>query len=103
MNLRNKELLEQRRVEIMVRMTISEMLLNMIWTPIEDLGNIKEFNSIGELIEAIARTINYYNKDRIHSALKMTPTQFRTYFLFKKYARSNEQQALIIPLHKVTS
>ena len=69
----------------------------------EDLGNVKEFNSIGELIEAIARTINYYNKDRIHSALKMTPTQFRAYFLFKKYARSNEQQALIIPLHKVTS
>lgn len=34
------------------------------------------FNTVGELIEAIHQTINYYNKERIHTTLKMSPVQF---------------------------
>jgi len=35
------------------------------------------FDSTGELIEAIHHTANYYNKQRIHLALKMPPSRFR--------------------------
>ena len=42
----------------------------------EELGNTKEFENLGELVEAIHQTINYYNKERIHTALKTSPTKF---------------------------
>ena len=42
-----------------------------------ELGNPKQFNHIGQLIEAIHRQIRYYNNERIHSALKMPPVAFR--------------------------
>ena len=43
-----------------------------------DLGlEFDRFNSLGELIEAIHQTINYYNQERIHLALKMPPEKFR--------------------------
>ena len=42
-----------------------------------DLGDTSRFGTLGELIEAINQTINYYNEDRIHTSLKMTPKQFR--------------------------
>jgi len=43
-----------------------------------DLGlEFERFNSIGELIEAIHQTINYYNRYRIHTTLRMPPTKFR--------------------------
>lgn len=42
-----------------------------------DLGDPNRFNSLGELIEAIHHTLNYYNQRRIHTALKMSPVQFR--------------------------
>lgn len=46
-----------------------------------DLGlEIERFTSIGELLEAIHQTINYYNKERIHSSLKMSPVQFASKF-----------------------
>ena len=38
------------------------------------LGGIE---TLGELIEYICQQINYYNNERIHTSLKMTPTQFR--------------------------
>ena len=41
----------------------------------EELGNIHRFKSLDELIEAIHQQIHYYNKKRIHTALKMTPRQ----------------------------
>ena len=43
-----------------------------------ELGDIKWFNSIGELIEAIHQQIRYYNNERIHSAHRMPPVVFRT-------------------------
>lgn len=43
-----------------------------------DLGlEFDRFNSIGELIEAIHSTINYYNQQRIYTSLKTSPTKFR--------------------------
>jgi len=43
-----------------------------------ELGlEIDRYSSTGHLIEAIHQTINYYNQQRIHTALKMSPCQFR--------------------------
>ena len=43
-----------------------------------ELGSVHRFTHIGELIEAIHQQIAYYNNQRIHSALKMTPVAYRT-------------------------
>lgn len=43
-----------------------------------DLGlEFDRFSSPGELVAAIYSTINYYNKDRIQTKLKMSPEQFK--------------------------
>ena len=42
-----------------------------------DLGDPNRFDSLGELIEEINLKINYYNKKRIHTKLKMSPAWFR--------------------------
>lgn len=42
----------------------------------EDLGSISNVTDLGVLIEKIHQTINYYNKTRIHTALKMSPNSF---------------------------
>lgn len=43
-----------------------------------DLGlEFERFGSVGELIEAIHHTMNYYNNERIHTTLRMPPAQFR--------------------------
>ncbi len=42
-----------------------------------DLGlEFDRFNSLGEFIEGIHQTINYYNTQRIHTSLKMAPSMF---------------------------
>lgn len=43
-----------------------------------ELGPLTRFIGLGELVEAIYHQVHYYNYDRIHTALKMSP---------KKYAR----------------
>jgi transposase InsO family protein len=48
-----------------------------------ELGlEFERFNTIGELVEAIHQTINYYNHRRIHTTLKMSPTVFRHKHLY---------------------
>lgn len=42
-----------------------------------DLGDPNRFNTLGELIEEIYSTINYYNTKRIHTSLKMSPKEYR--------------------------
>lgn len=43
-----------------------------------DLGlEFDRFNTMGELIEGVHQTIRYYNKQRIHTSLKMSPEQFK--------------------------
>jgi len=51
-----------------------------------DLGQTNHYKELGELIEVIARTLNYYNNLRIHTVLKMSPVKFRLgrEYLFKK-------------------
>lgn len=46
-----------------------------------DLGDVNRFETLGELIEAIYQTIYYYNNDRIHTSLDMSPVAFKTSFL----------------------
>ena len=41
-----------------------------------DLGDPNRFDSLGELVFEIYRTIYIYNTTRIHTALKMSPRQF---------------------------
>jgi transposase InsO family protein len=41
-----------------------------------DLGDPARFNTLGELVFEMYQTIYVYNHTRIHSALKMSPTQF---------------------------
>jgi transposase InsO family protein len=41
-----------------------------------DLGDPNRFNTLGELVAEIYRTIHRYNTVRIHSALRMSPHQF---------------------------
>jgi transposase InsO family protein len=43
----------------------------------EELGDIDRFQTLGELVEAIALQIHYYNHDRIHTSLKTSPVKFR--------------------------
>jgi putative transposase len=42
-----------------------------------EIGDIRRFAHVGELIEAAAGQIAYYNTVRIHSALKMPPMAYR--------------------------
>lgn len=48
-----------------------------------DLGWIDRFETLGELMEAVLLQIHYYNTDRIHTSLKMSPLNFREQFNLK--------------------
>lgn len=42
-----------------------------------DLGlEFDRFDTVGQFVEAVHQTINYYNQARIHTSLKMSPSQF---------------------------
>lgn len=51
-----------------------------------DLGHMEQFTSLGELIEGIYQTMYYYNNKRRHTALNMSPVQFRLNYYIKKEA-----------------
>ena len=42
-----------------------------------EAGDLNRFQSLGELVECIYQQVYYYNNKRIHSVLKMTPSEFR--------------------------
>lgn len=44
----------------------------------DEFGDINRFETPGELIEEIYGQIHYYNFDRIHRSLKMSPVKFAT-------------------------
>lgn len=47
-----------------------------------DLGlEFERFQTVGEFVEAVHKTINYYNQERIHTKLKMSPFKFKLRFL----------------------
>ena len=49
-----------------------------------ELGHPECYPTLGELIEAIARQIHYYNNQRIHTALKCPPAVFAERIAFSK-------------------
>lgn len=57
-----------------------------------ELGDISRFNNLGELTEAVSQAIYYYNNQRIHTKLKMSPMKFKEqYFLIKVTTQSQRQ------------
>lgn len=42
-----------------------------------ELGDVRRFAHVGELVEAVHQQIAYYNDRRIHSAIRMPPVRFR--------------------------
>ena len=51
-----------------------------------DLGSTNQFESLGELIEAIYQTIYIYNYKRIHTKLKMAPKQYYNHYKLTQLA-----------------
>jgi transposase InsO family protein len=49
-----------------------------------DLGSIGQFDTFGELIEALHLQIYKYNNKRIHTKLKMSPKQFREQYILQE-------------------
>ena len=41
------------------------------------LGYLEQFENLGELVAKIHETLYYYNNERIHSALKMSPIRYK--------------------------
>ena len=46
-----------------------------------DLGRTDQFETLGELVEALHLQIHKYNNKRIHTTLKMSPKQFREQYI----------------------
>jgi len=46
-----------------------------------DLGSTDQFESLGELVEALHLQIHKYDNKRIHTSLKMSPKQFREQYM----------------------
>lgn len=44
-----------------------------------ELGDVKHFDHMGQLVEAIHQQIAYYNQKRIHTALNMPPVVYRQF------------------------
>lgn len=53
-----------------------------------DLGRADQFETLGELIEAIYLQINYYNTRRIHTSLKTSPIKFRNQYILNQFKTS---------------
>lgn len=52
------------------------------------LGDTNRFNTLGELVYEIYHQLHRYNRTRIHSALLMSPMQFKHRFTQQKFAES---------------
>jgi len=61
-----------------------------------DLGWPDQFETFGELIEAIHLQMNYYNKSRIHTSLKMSPVKFRVLYYSKSLISNCPRQRQLV-------
>jgi len=53
--------------------------LRLLGTEVRDTTICRDrFETLGELVAEIYKTINYYNRSRIHTSLGMTSLQFAT-------------------------
>jgi putative transposase len=57
-----------------------------------DVGDVNRFASLGELTAEIYKSIYYYNNERIHTSLKMSPRQFAEKFAPKYEIKYNTNQ-----------
>lgn len=55
-----------------------------------ELGHPESYPTLGELIEAIASQIHYYNHERIHTALKCPPSIFSRRIAFQRSLTINQ-------------
>ena len=55
-----------------------------------ELGHPECYSTLGELIEAIAQQIHYYNNQRIHTALKCPPAVFAQRIAFSENLTKND-------------
>lgn len=62
-----------------------------------ELGDIRRFAHVGELIEAVHQQIAYYNTRRIHSAIRMPPATYRERQQQKTAAFAAPQHAYSLP------
>jgi transposase InsO family protein len=62
-----------------------------------ELGDVRRFAHVGELIEAVHGQIAYYNTRRIHSAIKMPPVMYRECQKQKTAALAASQLAYSLP------
>jgi transposase InsO family protein len=62
-----------------------------------ELGDVRRFAHVGELIEAVAGQIACYNTRRIHSAIKMPPATYRDAQKQKMAAFAALQHAYSLP------
>ena len=61
-----------------------------------ELGHPEAYPTIGELIEAIAKQIHYYNHLRIHTALKCSPVVFAERSAAEKLKMEEKRENSII-------
>lgn len=54
-----------------------------------EMGNLNSFASFEEVIEALHHRIFYYNRKRMHTALKMSPVAYREQYVL---LRSDERK-----------
>lgn len=68
-----------------------------------ELGHPECYPTIGELIEAIAQQIYYYNHERIHSALKCPPAVFAQRIKNSKAVNFNKQTLIFQAITNIQS
>ena len=61
-----------------------------------DLGWPDQYETFGELIEAIHLQMNYYNKSRIHTSLKMSPVKFRVLYYSKSLISNSPRRRQLV-------
>lgn len=60
-----------------------------------EFGNTSKYENEAELISAIYRWIRYYNNQRIHTALKMSPVRFKQKWLRENQSKLHDIQDMV--------
>jgi len=60
-----------------------------------DIGDANRFKSLGELTAEIYKSIYYYNNQRIHTSLKMSPQKFKERFAQKEEIKYNTNTKIL--------
>lgn len=62
-----------------------------------EFGDPDRFDTLPELIEEIYASIAYYNQERIHTALRMAPLQFKAIWHAKRAGQKPQQPLTVYP------